>query len=198
MSNWPKHEELLASALQFYECGRTMDSKHVVWMYSTALSITPLIGIDTEVLFPLIILHDIGYSAIANQNPFDADVRRAHMIKGSELASPLMQRGGYLSEITEKVCELIAVHDNWALGDHELFIVNRELGMLNDLDFSWMATMEGFTSLCSILNVQPSDFYYFIAENEKLKNRPFICAETENIFDCLMLERKKELALLTP
>ncbi|MDO9081291.1 MAG: HD domain-containing protein [Desulfuromonadales bacterium] len=195
MLDWSRHDDLLASSLRLYAYGRPMDCKHISWIYSTARRIFPAIGVDSEVLFPLVILHDIGYSAIGKQNPFDTDVRRAHMIKGSQLAGPLMKRKGYLSEIIEKVCELIKVHDNWAFGDHDPFIVNRELGLLNDLDFSWMATKEGFSSLCNILDVQPHDFYYFIAENEKLKNRPFICVETENIYDCLISERKKDLGI---
>jgi len=193
--NWIKHDQLLAAALQLYSLGRPMDIEHIHWMYSTLCGMLPLSEVRTDIVVPLVILHDIGYSALSVQSPFELELRREHMSVGAEMAEPLMSAAGYDHDIIVRVCQLIAIHDIWAFGEHEPYREYCELGILNDLDFAWMATNDGFTALCSILVKTPSELFRYLAENEKLKNRPFICSEIERVFFALLTERKAALKI---
>lgn len=189
------HDNLFAGTLPHYEQGRTMDVEHIRWMYSTLCGLLPVSGVKTDIVAPLVILHDIRYSALPAQNPFELEMRRAHMKVGAEVSAPLMFASGYVHDIVTRVCQLISIHDTWAFGEHEPYREYRELGILNDLDFAWMATNQGFSALCCILEKTPSELFRYIAENEKLKNRPFICTETEEVFFTLLSERKDELKI---
>ena len=172
-----------------------MDVDHVRWMYSTLCGMLPKTGVKTDIVAPLVILHDIGYSILSAQNPFDLEIRRAHMTVGAAIAAPLMSASDYDQDTIVKVCQLIEIHDIWAFGEHEPYREYRELGLLNDLDFTWMATNDGFSALCDILEKTPSELFRYLAENEKLKNRPFICTGTEEVFFTLLSERKAVLKI---
>ncbi len=112
---------------------------------------------------------------------------------GAEIAAPLMSASGYDQDTIAKVCQLIAIHDVWAFGEHESYRECHELGILNDLDFNWMITRNGFAALCNILNKNTIELLAYIELNEKFVNRPFVCVETESLFMSLMAERKQEL-----
>jgi hypothetical protein len=153
----------------------------------------PISGVTTKIVAPLVILHDIGYSVLSSQDPFGLDIRQAHMKVGAEMAAPLMSASGYDQDTIAEVCRLILIHDVWALGESEPYRECRELAMLNDLDFTWMVTTNGFAALCSILGKTSIEFIDYLGLNEKLVNRPFVCVETESLFMSLMAERKLEL-----
>jgi hypothetical protein len=191
--NSPTHEKLIDVVIPIYEQGRPMDVEHIRWMYAMLCELLPLPGVDPEVVIPLAILHDVGYVATDAGNPFEFELRRTHMKKGAEIAGSIMFAVGYEHDTLTKVCDLIAIHDDWAFGIHEPYRTNRELGLLNDLDFIWMATKVGFTALSYYLDKTPTELLPYITKNEKLTNRPFTCPETANLFNALISERRQEV-----
>lgn len=76
-------------AKPLYEEGRPMDVEHIEWMMESALLVCEKEkkkNIDDSLLLPLVILHDVGYSEAPEGNPFDLDIRRAHMRDGEKIA----------------------------------------------------------------------------------------------------------------
>jgi len=85
--------------------------------------------------------------------------------------------------------DLIAIHDVWALNDHEVYKKNKVLGSFNDLDFIWMVTEIGFSHVAEYLKLSLLEMLRFIQSNEKLSNRPFSTKTTEELYNFYFNER---------
>lgn len=175
-----------------YEQGRLMDIDHIEWMIQEALFVCEIEHIDDTLLLPLVILHDVGYSEISEGNSFHQDTRNAHMQAGEKIGERLLQEIHYDINI-EKILYYISVHDNWALGKHKLYQNDRILGVFNDLDYTWMATPQGFPAVRKIMNKSPEEMLEFLEQNEKPRNRPFATQTTKELYENYLEDRRKEL-----
>ncbi|VVB73770.1 Uncharacterised protein [uncultured archaeon] len=182
-------------AKPYYEKGRPMDIAHIEWMMKDAMLVCRKEKIDDSLLLPLVILHDVGYSAVPKGNPFNLDLRKAHMEAGARIAGQTLETVGYPREKVIQIVKYVSVHDNWAFGENNIYTGDRVLGTFNDLDFAWMATKEGFPALMKILNKGPAEMINYLETDSKLKDRPFSTKTAKGLFEKYVKERKTEYGL---
>ncbi len=188
-----KYLQIWELAKPYYEKGRPMDIDHIEWMMGDACLLCQNEGINSDLLLPLAILHDAGYSNVSKDNPFNLDLRRAHMAEGSAIAKDILTKLNYPNDVIEKVSYFISVHDNWALGDNEIYSREKILGAFTDLDFMWMATPKGFSALKKILNKTSAEMIDYLQNNEKLIARPFVTETAKKLFEGYLADRLKEV-----
>ncbi|MEI7579264.1 MAG: hypothetical protein WCJ58_04465 [bacterium] len=186
------YQDLWTLAKPYYQKGQEMDLAHIEWMLNVAEDIIKNENLAESIFLPLIILHDLGYSQIPDDNPFQLDLRKAHLEKGAKLAGKLLKKINYPEAKIKIITNYIAIHDNWAFGEHELFINDRILGVFSDLDFVWMASEQGFLALRKILNKSTPEMISYLKTNEKLTNRPFSSVATKELFESLLQNRARE------
>lgn len=184
-------------ALPYYEKARPADVTHVSWMMREACRIARAEGLDERILLPIVILHDVGYAACMSEEharAFESDVKIKHMKEGARIARSILAEVGYDPALTEKIVRYVSVHDNWKIGDNSPFRECVEMAVFQDLDFTWMATREGFESArTQIFHKSPEEMYQLIANDEKHENRPFAIDATKALYETLIRERKSEL-----
>ncbi len=183
-------------AKPYYKKGRSYDISHIEWMTERADKISDSEGLDKKILLPTVILHDVGYSAVGQQNPNikDKESKALHMKEGSLIAEKILNKVNYDQELSKKIINLISVHDNWIFGDDKSYKEIKEMALLNDLDFLWATTdFDIFEFVAKSINMSPQDFYTFLSNDEKLTRRPFCCEDTKSMWEEYMLKIKKLL-----
>jgi len=184
-----KYLQIWNLARPYYEKGRPMDIDHIEWMMNDATLLCEKEDLDSDLLLPLVILHDVGYSLVPDYKHFNLDLRRLHMSEGAKIAESILTELGYEKDVVEKVSYFVSVHDNWALGDNEIFKKEKLLGSFNDLDFMWMATPKGFPAVMKILNKNVNEMMDFVSNNEKLIDRPFVTTTARKLFEDYISDR---------
>jgi len=191
------YKKLWEMAKPYYLKGRPMDIAHIEWMMKDALLVCKKEGIDESLLLPLVILHDVGYSAVPTGNPYNLDLRRAHMEAGAKIARLILENISYPKEKTDRIAHYVSVHDNWAFGETKIYLEDIVLGTLSDFDFVWMATKEGFSALMKIHGKSPAEMIEYLEKNDKLTTRPFRTETAKGLFENYLGERKKEYKPVT-
>lgn len=180
-------------AKPYYEKGRPMDVSHIEWMMPEALLVCQKEDLDDSLLLPLVILHDVGYAEVPKDDPFKLSMRKAHTLAGVKIARRILEQLNYPKEKTEKIGYYISVHDNWAWGDNEIYKQDIILGTFTDLDYAWMATPKGFSSLMKILEKNKQEMFEFLKTNDKLVLRPFSTKTVKDLYESYLEDRQKEL-----
>jgi len=180
-------------ARPYYEKGRPMDIDHIEWVMQDAFLVCQKENLDDSLLLPLVILHDVGYAKVPKDNPFKLNLRKTHMEAGAKIARHILEKLNYPKDKIKKIEYYISVHDNWALGDNEIYKNDIILGAFTDLDYMWMATPKGFPALMQILNKNKQEMLEYLEVNEKPKNRPFSTKTTKNLYEKYLVERRKEV-----
>lgn len=189
-------EEILALAMPFYELGRESDVAHIRWMLDMAPRFADVAGVRMSILIPLVILHDIGYSAIPDKNPDpkDVEVKLRHMKEGAPIARRILNEVGYEDELALTIVELILLHDIWITGDDSPYKGSVELSILNDLDFIWAQTSsDRYARDAVAMGKRPDEMYLFWMTDEKLSRRPFCCQASERLFQELVRQRLEDM-----
>ena len=179
-------------ARPYYFKARPMDIAHIEWMRAIARTLCATEKIDSTILIPLVILHDVGYSSMREGNPFDLNVRKYHMVEGAKISSALLSHINYPSEKTKQIVTYVSVHDEWAFGNNAVFNSDIILGTLNDLDFIWMLTPIGFEEISRIRNCSTNEMLTFVGKNEKLTNRPLCTGTSKRLFLSYLEARTKD------
>jgi HD domain len=177
--------EIWKLAKPYYQLGRSYDIPHIEWMMKEADRIADSEGLNKKLLLPIVILHDVGYSSIKQNNPNIKDkvTKIIHMEEGAKIADRILADVDYDKELTEKIVYYISVHDNWLLGDDEPYKECREMAVFNDLDFLWATTsFNVFKGIADSMNKSPKEFYDFWLKDEKINRRPFCCDETREMW----------------
>ena len=180
-------------AKPYYEKGRPMDVDHIEWMTKAALEVSEKENLDDSLLLPLVILHDVGYAEVPKDNPFNKDIRKAHMKAGTNITRRILKEVGYPQDKIEKIVYYVSVHDNWALGNDKIYKEDIILGVFTDLDFIWMATPKGFPALLKILKKSAPELIGYLETDEKHIKRPFFTRTTKNMYIKYLDDRKKEV-----
>ncbi len=188
------YKKLWRLAKPYYKKGRPTDIDHIEWMMKNAILVCKQENIDDSLLLPLVILHDIGYSEISKRNSFDLDVRKAHMKAGAEIARKILIKIKYQKDKIEKIVYYVSVHDNWALGNLDIYKNDKILGIFNDLDFAWIVTPKGFTSLMKILGKNHKEMIDYL-ESEEVPTKVVLFSSViiKQLYRKLLMDRKKEL-----
>lgn len=158
--------KLFDIVIPFYRKGRPGDTEHIAWLCKT-ISQCDCIGPYKEDVIMLALLHDIGYSAIdENDKPFDVHIRKKHSIEGARIAKDILHQLKAPTHLVDKVSNLVLHHDDWALGIKSKDPVLR---IFNDFDFMWMFTPQGFTIVrTNFLNKSKKEMMqYLISEISK-------------------------------
>lgn len=183
------YKKIWVIAKLYYNKGRPMDIAHVRWMMREALIICKKENIDESLLLPLVILHDCGYAKSKKDNPYKLSLRAEHMRKGAVIAQRILNKLNYPKNKTKKIVKWISAHDNWALGNNDVYKKDKVLSVFNDLDFIWMATPIGFREVSKILKKNKEEMLEYLKNNEKLRNRPFATLAAKALFHSLLKER---------
>jgi hypothetical protein len=163
------YKEIWKLAKEYYKKGRKMDIAHVQWMMGDAEKVGEKENIDDSLLIPLVILHDVGYAKVSKENPYNLDLRRAHMKAGAKIAKDILVKVKYPKEKIKKIVYYVSVHDNWALEGYSKYKKDIILGAFNDLDFMWMATPRGFPAMMKLLNKNKQEILNHITKADKIK-----------------------------
>lgn len=172
-------------AKPFYERGRSYDIPHIEWMMEKAETIAAFEGLDKQIILPIVILHDVGYSVVKQENPAIKDkvTKIAHMRAGAQIAAEILNKVGYRQELIKKIAYCISVHDNWVLGDDSPYKESKEMAVFTDLDFLWTTTsFDIFKTQANSMGYAPKKFYELWQKDEKLSRRPFCCDYTRQMF----------------
>jgi len=127
-----------------------MDVAHVTWMIKKALITSKKEKIDSTILLPLVILHDVGYG-VSKHVYFDKKLKKRHMAEGARISEEILNKVNYPKDKIKQIKYFISVHDNWILGDEKIYKKYKVLGIFNDLDFVWIVTSKGFGMVSDIL-----------------------------------------------
>ena len=183
-------------SLPYYQKGRVYDIDQVNWMMWEADKVADLESLNKKLLVPLVILHDVGYSAVGKDNPHikDKNAKVIHMREGAKIARKILEQVNYPQELIEKITYYISVHDQWLFGNDQPYQECREMAVFNDLDFLWVnSTFEAFKITGKSMNMTPKEFYDFWIKDEKLTRRPFCCDYTKNFWETSIQGIKKIL-----
>ena len=180
-------------AKPYYEKGRPMDIEHIEWMMKYATIVCQKENLDESLLLPLVILHDSGYAEVPKGNPFQVNLRKAHMKAGAKVAKDILEKVNYPKEKIKEIEYYVSVHDNWALGKNEIYKKDKILGAFTDLDYIWMATPKGYPALMKILKKNKQEMLVYLETNEKLIQRPFATKTTSDLCEKYMNDRRREL-----
>ncbi len=169
-------------AQPYYKKGRPFDLLHVKLLIRDAQTVCKKEKVDDTLLMPLVILHDIGYG-VTGPVYFQKNRKKEHMITGSRLAKTILTKVKYPPKKIGKIAYWISVHDNWIFGHRTVYKRNQILAILNDLDFIWMATPEGFKIFTKMFNHgDKMKTLRRILNDEKHTKRPFSNETTRGLF----------------
>ena len=190
----PIYQQIWKLAKPYYQKGRPMDIDHIEWMMKDALLVCEKEKLDDSLLLPLVILHDVGYAEVPKDNPFNLDLRKAHMKAGKKIAKEILEKVNYPKEKIKKISYYVSVHDNWALGDLKIY-EDPILNIFKDLDFIWIATEKGFPAVMKILGKNKKEMWdYVMAEPIPVYGKkPFANRTTELLYKNYLKARKKAL-----
>ncbi|MFA5023227.1 MAG: HD domain-containing protein [Candidatus Paceibacterota bacterium] len=192
----PIYLKIWELAKPYYEQGRVYDIPHIEWMMEKANGIADTEQVDKKLLLPVVILHDVGYSAVKESNPNikDQSSKIIHMREGAKIAEEILGKVGYDGGLKNKIVYYISVHDNWVLGDDKPFKECKEMAIFNDLDFLWGISSYGqFILNGQSMGKTPQEAYAWWLQDEKLERRPFCCETTKVMFADYMKERKTDI-----
>ena len=186
------YEKIWKLAKPYYERGRPMDIDHIEWMMQDALLVCEKESVDDTLLLPLVILHDVGYAEVPKGNSFNLNLRKAHMAAGGKIAKKILESVNYSKEKIKTIAHYVSIHDNWALGDNEVYKTDKALGVFNDLDFIWTATPKGFPAVRKIRNLSKKEMIEYLEKDEKPAKRPFATETTKRLYEKYLNDRRKE------
>ncbi len=187
------YKQILEKALPLYEKGREGDVEHIKWLYKIVPKFADKYEIDFDILIPVVILHDIGYSKVSKgSNPMNLDTRKLHMEEGAKIASEILEGLKYPKNKIAEIKRLVSKHDNWAFGDN--YADEPVLRLFNNFDMLWVLTKEGFIFYQEILGKSSIDTYHQIekdVEVEHKEGRKWFNQKIEEFYKQLMKEHKE-------
>jgi len=187
--------KILEKALPMYKKAREGDVEHIKWLSKVITKYVNESEVDYEILIPVVLLHDVGYSKVPkDSNPFKLDIRKLHSEEGAKIAEEILKKLDYPRKKINEIRRLILKHDNWAFGDS--FADEPVLKIFNNFDFMWMASEKGFNIVRKFMKKEPKEFYKQIQEfqrkNEE-EGRKWFNKEIEEFYNHLMKKRGENL-----
>ncbi|MBT4646733.1 hypothetical protein HN827_06545 [archaeon] len=191
------HKKIYNLAFPYYKKGRDGDVEHLNWLIEVIPQFLKDTNLDSDIMMPLIILHDTGYSKTAKKNDaFNKDVRIEHTKHSEQISDKILNEINYPKDKIKKINYLVLHHDDWAFGKN--FSDEPLLEFFTNFDFMWMASIEGFEIVRKIARMKKNEFVFEIERYEKInqkEGRVWYNKEIQKFYNKLMIERKKELKL---
>ncbi len=121
---------------------------------------------DPRVAIPAILLHDLGWSAIPDEEQRkaygpgsrDAELNRQHEVAGARLARAILEDAAYPAELTREISRIILTHDS-----HPEALTPEE-AIVKDADKIWRVSLAGFPITQDLLTeMTPQELHDFVA-----------------------------------
>ena len=136
------------------------NDRHSLYAYGMARALLDqLPEADREVVLPAILLHDIGWSTVAEHDVLEAiapgggrhDLVRQHEIEGARMARGILEALGYDPGLTRAITAIIDGHDT---RPEPLSI---EDAIVKDSDKLWRITPDGLDVVCGWFDLTPEE-----------------------------------------
>jgi len=179
------YKEIVSLSKPYYEKGRFGDKIHIVWLWKRLFDLEKVIrkkGYDFDILFALIILHDVGYAKMSKgYNSYDLKIRKLHAEKSAEVAKIILAKVNFPKRKLSKTLRLIKHHDDWAFDKP---LKEPEWRIFTDLDFAWEASIKGFDIVRKFLNQNRKEFLETVKKDyfRKQKLCPFFINKSKQLF----------------
>jgi len=129
---------------------RNNDS-HTLYAYGLSRALLPLIpDADPDVVLPAILLHDTGWSTVADDLILEAiapgggrpDLVLQHEKEGARIATEVLTSLGRDDDVVRRVVEIIDGHDS------RLYALSTDDAVVKDSDKLWRVTPHGIDIVC--------------------------------------------------
>lgn len=138
---------------------RNNDS-HTLFAYGLARALTPLVaGADPAVVMPAILLHDTGWSTVAEHDILEAiapgggrpDLVRQHEVEGARIARDVLTACGYEESEVDAVAAIIDGHDS------RREAISPSDAVVKDADKIWRVTPHGLSIVSGWFGLTPEE-----------------------------------------
>lgn len=139
-----KYQKIFRLAKPYYKKGREADEQHHLVVAKMISSILKKVDLDEDIMMAAALLHDIGYAKIPpekRKTHWANKIVKNHMKFGAKIAREILEKVDFSREKVDKVCKIIATHDNPTIG---LKIDLKEGKVLKEADILWMTTETAF------------------------------------------------------
>lgn len=141
----PAHSVIYEKAKPFLQT--RLNTLHTRIAYHFAARLLEDVGGDPKVVIPAILLHDIGWSVIPEDQLDGAfgptvkkpDLQRLHETEGARMAAGILGEMAFPEQRVREIVEIISGHDT------RLVSLGLNDSVVKDADKLWRYTYEGFT-----------------------------------------------------
>lgn len=141
----PAHSVIYEKAKPFLQT--RLNTLHTRIAYHFADRLLNEVGGDPKVVIPAILLHDIGWSVIPEDqldgafgpNVKKPDLQRLHETEGARMAAEILEKMAFPEQRVREIVEIISGHDT------RLESLGLNDAVVKDADKLWRYTHEGFT-----------------------------------------------------
>ena len=135
------------------------NQEHTEMAFSFAKELQEILGGRKEIIFPAIILHDVGWSVIMEGQhgqafgpDSDPEMNRLHETEGAKIAATLLQDVPLSQADKEEICRIIESHDS---GENPITLEEK---IVKDADKLFRFTPQGFAFVAYHINLDPIFF----------------------------------------
>lgn len=141
----PWHAAIYKEAEPFLQT--RLNTLHTRIAYYFALKLLWAVGGEPDVVIPAILLHDVGWSLIPEDQQRGAfgpeikkpDLQRRHEEEGARLATAILKRLGFSDDYLREIQTIVSGHDS------RREALNLNDSVVKDADKLWRYTQEGFS-----------------------------------------------------
>ncbi len=138
------------------------NQEHTERSFSFAKELLKHLGGRKEIVFPAIILHDVGWSAVPEElhlqafgpKQSDLSINRIHEVEGAKIAGKLLQEVTLSNEEREEICRIIENHDS---GQEPLTLEEK---IVKDADKLFRFSPRGFSIDAQRFGLNPRDYWH--------------------------------------
>lgn len=144
-----------------------LNTLHTRIAYHFALTLMQAEGGEENIIVPAILLHDLGWSAISEEDQVGAfgpsvkrpNLRKLHESEGAKMARNLLEQLHFPENLIEQIEQIIDGHDT------RLESMGLNDSVVKDADKLWRYTYEGFTIDYKRFNHTPQENLNWLLES---------------------------------
>ncbi|MDO9535833.1 MAG: HD domain-containing protein [Bacillota bacterium] len=146
------------------------NQEHTEASFSFAKELQKQLGGSQEIIFPAIILHDVGWSAVPEElhlqafgpKNVDLKINRIHEVKGAKIAEKLLQEVPLGNQEREEICRIIKNHDS---GKNPLTLEEK---IVKDADKLFRFSPRGFSIDAERFGINPQEYWHILNDFKEL------------------------------
>jgi HD superfamily phosphodiesterase len=140
------------------------NQEHTEASFSFAKELQEKLGGKKEIIFPAIILHDVGWSAVPVElhlqafgpKEVDLEINRIHEVEGAKIAGKLLQEVTLGDKEREEICRIIKNHDSGASP------LTLEEKIVKDADKLFRFSPMGFSIDAQRFGINPKEYWHIL------------------------------------